>query len=199
MFIIECKNFYEYCHEGDVLYLSGNECVVQRNCSEFVLKDKPFGIWSDDEVMEVYIEVDEKVLKLMEKFLFLKVFESTLENDDIVYTFQSGEFMTWDSMKPPHTCSIVSPSIKFLDEDEIVEVGVENKKFFVKGKDFCETFHIIHEGVSQKVFIKLKYLMDFFNQNPKILMKLHIKEDCPLYIECYDRTRLYIAPVMEEV
>lgn len=197
MFILECKNFYEYCHEGDVLHLHDNECVVQRNCSEFVLKDKPFWVWNDDRDLEVYIEVDEKVLKMFEKFLFLKVFESTLENDEIVYKFRNGDFMAWDSEQPPYTCTLVSPTIKLLGGDEFVEVGVENKKFFIKGKNFCETFHIISEGVNQKVFVKLKYLMDFFNENPKILMKLHIKEDCPLYIECYDRTRLYIAPVME--
>lgn len=199
MFIIECKNFYEYCHEGDVLYLKGEECVVQRNCSEFILKDKPFCIWSDDEDLEVYIEVDKKVLNLFEKFLFLKVFESTIENDNIVYTFQNGDFMTWDSVKPPYTCTLVTPIIRLLQEDEIVEIGVENKKFFVKGKVFCETFPIILENFNQKVFVNLKYLMDFFNENPNILMKLYIKEDCPIYIECYDRTRLYIAPIMEEI
>jgi hypothetical protein len=179
MIILECKNIPKL---EEYLVVTNKRCYIQE-VTTVVLTEYNIPILFDDgEPLEVYISMDEYLVKLLKKYRTVKVFKTFLDFGNVNYIFEETESVLQTSV-PELSCICTLPEINYehqvvLQVDDCLKINFDNVEYRIP---------TLYSKKSSEIIIHGPFL-------PSGFCKVYIAENMPLVLEM-NKKLIYIAPI----
>lgn len=199
MFFLECKNLRD--REGSNLVYSKNTCFIQTMCDDEVVFTEytvPILFSNEDEIQEISILIDEKIIECAKTYEIAKVDGKKIYFDsEVIYEYEESTVIEWNDTLPKESCILKIPKIpNLLGDGERVHISFSRQLFIKNDVGITLKFPtVVNLFEQQKVDVNSKYLLEIFNENVGRTCTVRYEKESVLCFEFIGK-KIYLAPLV---
>lgn len=205
MFFIETKHCKEVISEYKTLFVSSQEGVIQRVCSDDIVMYEiviPMLCIHGENVPDISMKIDDHVLKLFNTYEIVMITEEYIQGLShgmcVSYYWEQSDALSWNTYYPPMSCVIKIPEWIINITEAYLEVDISDNKFSLTHGQHTYSFPILKHFQNAKGSILCEKLKEVFDNHKDNIAVIFFKENYPLCLEFTGSRRVYIAPPCQD-